>query len=46
MTKLAQVSEEQLSDEEDYYTVEKILQKSKKGKKTLYLVKWDGWPES
>jgi hypothetical protein len=45
MTKSAKVSESILSDEE-YYTVEKILEKSKKGKKTLYLVKWDGWPES
>ena len=31
---------------EDYYTVEKILEKKKVGKKTLYRVKWEGYSEN
>lgn len=33
-----------MSDE--YYTVEKIIDKQKKGKRTMYLVKWEGFLET
>ena len=29
----------------DYFIVEKILEKKKVGKKTSYLVKWEGYSE-
>ena len=31
---------------DNYYTVEKILDKKKQGKKNMFLVKWEGYPES
>jgi len=33
------------SDSEDFFTVEKIIDKKKEGKKLFYLVKWEGYPE-
>ena len=34
------------AEEEEYYTVEKILEKKKRGKRTTYLVKWEGYTEN
>jgi hypothetical protein len=33
-------------EEENIFLVDKILDKKKQGKKTFYLVKWEGFPES
>lgn len=41
--KLSAIEKSQVADEK-FYTVEKILEKKKVGKKTLYYVKWDGFP--
>ena len=41
--KLSAVEKSQVS-EEKFYTVEKILERKKVGKKTLYYVKWEGFP--
>lgn len=32
-------------EQENYFIVEKILEKKKVGKKTTYLVKWEGYSE-
>ena len=34
------------AEDEDFYEVEKILEKRKKGKRTTYLVKWLGYSEN
>lgn len=45
--KLLPSEEAQVQDSEDeYYIVEKILDRKKEGKKFLYKVKWEGYPES
>ena len=33
------------TEEEEFYTVEKILDKRKKGKRVTYLVKWQGYSD-
>ena len=45
--KLLPSEEAQVQDSDDeYYIVEKILDRKKEGKKFLYKVKWEGYPES
>lgn len=34
-----------VDEEEEYFTVEKIIEKKKIGKRNLYLVKWEGYSE-
>ena len=34
------------ADEDNFYTVERILKRQKKGKKLFYLVKWEGYPDT
>ena len=33
------------SDNVDFFTVERIIEKKREGKKLFYLVKWEGYPE-
>ena len=43
MEKKATVVEEESSQDEDVYEVEKILEKRLVGKRVQYLVKWEGY---
>lgn len=47
-TEKAQVQKtpEKDKDSDEHYIVEKIIQKKRIGKKTLYLVQWEGFGES
>jgi hypothetical protein len=44
-TQLRPSEQAQIDSEDNIYTVERILDKKKDGKKLLYLVKWEGYPE-